>query len=323
MDCGVSINQILPWRLSHAFRIMASLKFSKRKEVLDMKSVLFKILGFTCLCFPLLSDVEPVGASNTVSACLGPSVTPACQLNLVSDTSVSVNQTVSADGGSANFQAFAEAQPGTFRASVQDTILKVPTTPYFGNIVLPFTASASMTDQITVSAPGFNGSLGYWGLNVAVSGTFGIIVGGQLYPGQGSAVTGIEVSFDGETPPLTYDLFPNDLPEPASATVNFGFFPIAYGTPFSFDVILTTQDDLVNAVGATEFDNFSETATITGLSFFDAQMNPVTDVSLTSGSGAIYTLNGVVPEPPSLPFIVGASLLVLVGSRITRREVRK
>lgn len=136
-------------------------------------SDVFRILGFVCLCSPVIADIVPVGASTQVSACL---TTGPCELNLVKSTGtpLTVNQTVTANGGSAKFQAFASAQPGTFRASVQDTVLTDPTAPW-DNTVLPFTAIASMTDQLTVSAPGFNGSMGYWELNVALSGTFGVI----------------------------------------------------------------------------------------------------------------------------------------------------
>jgi hypothetical protein len=285
-----------------------------------------RILGFVCLCSPAIADIvplPPVGALTQVSACL---TTGPCQLNLVNDTgtSLTVNQTVSADGGSLNFQAFAAAQPGTFRASVQDTLLKEPTTPpgHFVLSVFPFTASASMVDQLTASAPGFNGSMGFWGFSVALSGTFGIILAnGQLLPGQGSAVTSLRASIDGGEPLDNGDFFP--LSSPVNTTVNFGFFPIVYGTPLSLDVILETQVYFAPGLNYTEFNNFSETATITGLSFFDAQMNPVTNVSLTSGSGAIYTLNGVVPEPSFFPFVVGVCLLGLVRLRTTRCEVGK
>src|ERR1700691_5092902 len=63
--------------------------------------------------------------------------------------------------------------------------------------------------------------------------------------------------------------------------------------------------------------------TLSGIELFDANGNPITDFSLTSGSGAVYGADGLVREPisstpePAMAWLLSSGfLLVIVVARI-------
>ena len=103
--------------------------------------------------------------------------------------------------------------------------------------------------------------------------------------------------------------------------------PVTPGMGVTFDTGLMVSTDLLN--GASSVDP-APGMTLTGIELFDANGNPITDFSLTSGSGAVYGADGLLSEPtsatpePAMAWLLASGLLlVFVAARIRQRQSPK
>jgi hypothetical protein len=115
--------------------------------------------------------------------------------------------------------------------------------------------------------------------------------------------------------------------ECTNALISTTMLPVTPGMGVTFDVGLMLSTDLLN--GASSVDP-SPGMTLSGIELFDANGNPISDFSLTSGSGAVYGASGLVseptsatPEPAMLWLLASGLLLVIVVARIRQRQSLK
>jgi hypothetical protein len=115
--------------------------------------------------------------------------------------------------------------------------------------------------------------------------------------------------------------------ECTNAVISTTMLPVTPGMGVAFDVGLMLSTDLLN--GASSVDP-SPGMTLSGIELFDANGNPISNFSLTSGSGALYGANGLLGEPtsatpePAMWWVLAAGfLLVIVVPRIRQRRSSK
>ena len=115
--------------------------------------------------------------------------------------------------------------------------------------------------------------------------------------------------------------------ECTNAVISTTMLPVTPGMGVAFDVGLMLSTDLLN--GASSVDP-SPGMTLSGIELFDANGNPISNFSLTSGSGALYGANGLLGEPtsatpePAMWWVLAAGfLLVIVVARIRQRRSSK
>jgi hypothetical protein len=115
--------------------------------------------------------------------------------------------------------------------------------------------------------------------------------------------------------------------ECTNALISTTMLPVTPGMGVTFDVGLMVATDLLN--GASSVDP-SPGMTLSGIELFDANGNPISDFSLTSGSGAVYGADGLVseptsatPEPAMLWLLASGLLFVIVVTRIRQRQSLK
>ncbi len=109
-----------------------------------------------------------------------------------------------------------------------------------------------------------------------------------------------------------------------NALISTTMLPVIPGLGVTFDVGLMVSTDLLG--GASSVDP-SPGMTLSGIELFDANGNPISNFSLTSGSGAVYGASGLVSEPisstpePAMAWVLASGLLlVIVVARIRRRQ---
>jgi hypothetical protein len=112
--------------------------------------------------------------------------------------------------------------------------------------------------------------------------------------------------------------------ECTNALISTTMLPVTPGMGVTFDTGLMVSTDLAN--GASSVDP-SPGMTLSGIELFDANGNPISDFSLTSGSGALYGANGLLGEPtsatpePAMWWVLASGfLLVIVVARIRQRR---
>ncbi len=115
--------------------------------------------------------------------------------------------------------------------------------------------------------------------------------------------------------------------ECTNALISTTMLPVTPGMDVTFDVGLMVSTALAN--GASSVDP-SPGMTLSGIELFDANGNPISDFSLTSGSGAVYGADGLVSEPltstpePAMTWLLGAGIfLVIAGARARQRRSPK
>ncbi len=115
-----------------------------------------------------------------------------------------------------------------------------------------------------------------------------------------------------------------DTFECTNAVVSTTMLPVTPGTGVTFDLGLMLSTALLN--GASSVDP-SPGFTLSGIQLYDANGNPITNYSLTSGSGASYGANGLLgepqsatPEPATLWLLASGLLLVVAVARLRRRQ---
>ena len=112
--------------------------------------------------------------------------------------------------------------------------------------------------------------------------------------------------------------------ECTNAVISTTMLPVTPGMGVTFDVGLMVSTALLG--GASSVDP-SPGMTLSGIELFDANGNPISNFSLTSGSGASYGANGLLaeptsttPEPATLLMLASGLLLVVVVARIRQRQ---
>ncbi len=112
--------------------------------------------------------------------------------------------------------------------------------------------------------------------------------------------------------------------ECTNAPISTTMLPVTPGMGVAFDLGLMVTTDLLN--GASSVDP-SPGMTLSGIELFDANGNPISTFSLTSGSGAVYGASGLVSEPqsavpePSMAWLLTAGLfLAFAGVRARQRQ---
>jgi hypothetical protein len=196
------------------------------------------------------------------------------------------------------------ATPGTMRLAIS----------LDGNLSVTGTGSAGLVFRYDYGTP----RPGYPAINRPLLETFGIIYG------NGYDIYGPHSYLGSYTTPagMTLDVGPlNAQGQPAhiafgGATTVYADIPIIFGASAEFRMGLETFTGVGNGNGAMS-SLFGSTATITGIQLFTSQ-GEITDFSLTSGSGAQYTAQGVViPEPGTLLLFLPLTAAALRRSRRT------
>jgi hypothetical protein len=97
-----------------------------------------------------------------------------------------------------------------------------------------------------------------------------------------------------------------------SGTVMFSTLQI----PIVFGTAEQLRAGLLAETNSTATNDFSSTATLTGISVVDGSQNPITNFSISSASGTAYSANGVTAAPePAAGWLLGLGLTVLAGRR--------
>ncbi len=110
--------------------------------------------------------------------------------------------------------------------------------------------------------------------------------------------------------------------ECTNALISTTMLPVTPGMDVTFDTGLMLTTDLLN--GASSVDP-SPGMTLSGIELFDANGNPITDFSLTSGSGAVYGADGLISEPltstpePAMTWLLAGIFLAIAGARFRLR----
>ncbi len=132
-------------------------------------------------------------------------------------------------------------------------------------------------------------------------------------------LTNLEVSIAGNNEQTFSD---NGLPGSFNATYATMDYPINGQTPQTVNVTLSGQFNLETSHVAdgstiTGESNYSDTATLTGIEIVDANGNPVSGATVTSGSGTVY--QEVVPEPSTwAALLAGCAVLLVIQRRRSR-----
>ena len=111
--------------------------------------------------------------------------------------------------------------------------------------------------------------------------------------------------------------------ECTNALISTTMLPVTPGMGVTFDTGLMVSTALEN--GPSSVDP-SPGMTLSGIELFDASGNPITDFSLTSGSGAVYGADGLVSEPtsatpePSMTWLLAAGIFLAIASARARQR---
>jgi hypothetical protein len=115
--------------------------------------------------------------------------------------------------------------------------------------------------------------------------------------------------------------------ECTNALISTTMLPVTPGMGVTFDLGLMVSTDLLG--GPSSVDP-SPGMSLTGIELFDANGNPISTFSITSGSGAVYGANGLVSEPvssvpePAMAWVLASGLLlVIIVARIRQPESPK
>lgn len=205
---------------------------------------------------------------------------------------------------------FGESAFGVLRAS-SSASFNISGSP---QSVLVFGVGA-FRDILTINFAPWNGAPGLLFVNYALDGTV-------FSTGRNTAGVNVE-TFGGPTD--SQDMYQN------YTTSEFGIFaapaPIhfVYGQPFNLGLEVWTtvgtvdQSNLFQLTTTTGSGsgsaNFSNTLILSGLTPTNVNGAEAAGAQFSSVSGTVYTINGVVPEPPSAPlvllgFILGATALI-------------
>lgn len=195
-------------------------------------------------------------------------------------------------------------------------ISNAPKTTAFSNSSSPTAQTeATFSDSFAVEAPGESGA-GFLEFNWAVTGN---IFGSPNTGDFGEMLLRI---FNSDTNALIWrsSSYGNcfNCVSFSSPTMVTAVVPITFGLADDLRMEFNTLTGIGGTVAGQDSQalaDFSHTAEVTGIQVLDANQNPVSDFSITSGSGTNYNPNSVVPEPSSL-FLFASALLIILGRPI-------
>ncbi len=202
------------------------------------------------------------------------------------------------------------------------------------------TAGASGTMRLAVTVSGAMQVSGTGGVGMLLRYGYGTprpgypIIGDRLLEtflniyGNGYQIYGPHSSFGSfVTPPgmtlTTGTILPTGQPTFLAfggTTTVYATLPVTFGADTDFQMGMLTWAGVGNGNGTMDT-GFAHTATISGIELLDATGKLIPNFSIASGSGTLYTSNGVqtvVPEVGSLLLIVGGILPGLVWLRQKR-----
>ena len=247
------------------------------------------------------STVTPPFTGTIMVICASPTAATSCT-DIGGGATGSIDTTVQAGTGTVSGQGTASAEYGMLHTDISSTYTGSTSSLYVGA-----GANATFIDDFTVNFAPFTGDAGFMALVVTVDGT---------NTSSGSMISYASVTYEvnyGQGFGIPTTLY---LPDDAvSGQFTLGYIPFTYGDTFALDLgfSATVQSgSLQNGIpsfspttqsgsGTSDFD---DTLTVSGLTIFDSNMDLVPGATISSGSGTVYTQDGVVPEP---------SYVVLVG----------
>ncbi len=106
-----------------------------------------------------------------------------------------------------------------------------------------------------------------------------------------------------------------------NATFQTSELPVDFGVPttFAFGLLTALQANASQTL-VSDPPNMS----LTGIRIFDAAGNPISDFTITSGSGAVYGADGIESEPANAPepatFLLAGCALVALGGKRWRKK---
>jgi hypothetical protein len=252
-----------------------------------------------------------VGASSPTNFCDG-SIADVNNIELSNSGTLSGMFGSPADGITTSMSASGTASYGVLKADASATI-DINTADRGAEAE----GEGTFRDIITANFAPFTGDLGFLSIQYELSGT---------NSSSGLANASTLVIIDAFGPTIADQGYSQVYSSPSvSGVFTVPPIEIVYGQPFDLFVILSAavgaSDTSGTGVGTGDSD-FSDTFVLSGMTLTDANGNPVVGATFTSGSGTVYTQNGVVTPEPSSRWVVLAvliGLIVLRRSRMTRR----
>lgn len=191
-------------------------------------------------------------------------------------------------------------------------------------------AFATYTESITI--PGASGQYGYFVPTFTVDGA---------WSKTGSAATQLELDYNvnggptflayriqgdsADAPSLWNNGYVSSIPgltvTPTSVTGTalVTLPPILFNYNLSFELTIALYAGVIPYSNGSGTVDFLHTATLSGIAVLDALRNPLTDFTIQSGSGTVYTAAGVQTVPvPASAWLFGSGVLAL-GAFMRRR----
>jgi len=161
-------------------------------------------------------------------------------------------------------------------------------------------------------------------LTTPVSGSLQTYVDVQLGSGTpeqiflGEVVTGVAATFGANGVPVAGCTTTASSYSCTNATISTIMLPVTFGTDMAFDLGALLGAEPGYGVSV------DPDLTLSGIQIYNAAGNPLSDFTITSGSGAVYGANGIEsapadsPEPATL-LLTGCALMAIGGKRWRKR----
>jgi hypothetical protein len=277
-----------------------------------LSQIVFTALGSSVSSANLLSSasVSFVSSAVSVGGCTTPPVNVPAPI-----ASSSCSDSKSFGFGSFDGSTSAIAQYGGLR--ILDTAAL--SSPGGQNEQSVSTSQARLTDTLTIMGAG----AAFLAIVGEVSGSQIATGAGVLFGGQGV----FEVDLSGANPTSTCGV---SLPTASNATTKCTtpLYAISSGSTVGLQVVLGTSvavfttSGMLAAGSGNIAGDYSHTGQVVGVEVFDANLNLLKNVTVTTGSGFTYPLGvpaGAIPEPGSL-FLFVSGAVGLAGMTWRRRR---
>jgi hypothetical protein len=138
---------------------------------------------------------------------------------------------------------------------------------------------------------------------------------------QAGVGSGYSFAYDRNTAPQTGCTTTATSYSCVGATITTGLLPVTFGSmvPYNFGMILGAEPG-----GGVSVD---PDITLTGIQFYDANGNPLSNFTITSESGAVYGADGIESQPGSTPepstFLLAGGAMLAIGWRLQRGDKRR